>query len=277
MVSSKVPIKYITTLIDAYPRPLTQSELAKRSSVTKSAISKIRESILEFCDVSTLAYKRRLLLKSDFDTFMEIFHVYFLQSETEELFKSDYAKTVINPKEIYYKFSQGLKGFSFTDYFDKEDVEWAIDLILRNISSFRIQKDSISIVATAFQTEIKNDDVSEVLPYIQLASKFMTDFGFNIRSEEELKKTLTLRDKVYLFAKDNISRIISQLDVIKEIADAEERKVGIRVLSKLADRIMGKIGEDITEHLWQQAKLKEIPFPEDYREIRTFPRISEGR
>jgi len=27
------------------------------------------------------------------------------------------------------------------------------------------------------------------------------------------------------------------------------RRVGIRVLSKIADRIMGKIGEDITEHL----------------------------
>lgn len=277
MISSRIPVKYIKTLVDTYPRPITQSELARRSSVTKSAISKIREAILELCDMPTIAYKKRLILRSDFNTFMEIFHAYFLRSETEELLKSEYAKTVIDPTEVYRKLSQGLKDFSFTNHFNKEDIKWAINLILRNISSFRIQKDSISIVAAAFRTKFEDDNLNEILPYIQLASKLMTNFEFNIESKEELKKTLILRDKICFFAKNNVSRIISQLDVIKEMTDFEEKSGGIKLLSKLAESIINKVGKDITEHLWQQAKLKEMPFPKEYREIGTVLKTSAGQ
>lgn len=277
MNNSKVPYKYVQALIHAYPRPITQSELAQKSSVTKSAISKIRSTLLELCDMHTIAYKKKLVLKSDFDTFARIFHVYFLRLETEELFKSDYAKTVLNPGQIYDKLSQGLKEFSFTDYFNKKDINWAISLVLQNISAFQIQKDAISFVTAVLGSKIEDEDLSEVIPYIQLVSKLFTNFEITIENEEELQKTLALRDKIYLFIKDNVAAIASKLNVLKEMEDLEKKKLGIELLSKIAESIMKTTCNEITDYLRQQAKAKGIPFPKEYREIGALFGKSEGR
>lgn len=277
MTNSKVPHKYIQALVHAYPRPITQSELAQKSSVTKSAISKTRSSLIELCDMHTMAYKKKLVLKSDFDTFARIFHVYFLRLETKELFKSDYAKTVLNPAQIYDKLSQGLKEFSFTDYFNKKDISWAISLVLQNISTFQIKKDAISLVTAVLGSKIEDEELSEVIPYIQLVSKLFTNFEITIEDEEELQKTLVLRDKIYLFIKDNVATIASKLNVLKKMEDLEKKKAGIELLSKLAESIMETTCNEITEYLRQQAKAKEIPFPKKYREIGALFIKSEGR
>lgn len=277
MTSLEVPAKYIQALVDAYPIPITQSELARRSSVTKSAVSKTRDTLLELCDMHTIAYKKRLVLKSDFDTFAKIFHIYFLQSKTEELFRSKYSETVLNPTQIYDRLSQGLKDFSFTKYFNKQDVNWAINLILQNISSFHIQKDAVSVIAATLSNKFEDEDLSEIIPYIQLVAKLFTNFEINIKNEEELKRTLILRDKIYFFVKNNIAKIISKFDVIKEIEDSEEKSAGIKLLSKIAESIMNKTSNEITEYLRQQAKAKEIPFLKEYKEIGTFFRVSGGR
>lgn len=277
MTSSKVPSKYIQALVDSYPIPISQSELARRSAVTKSAISKTRNALLELCDIPTLAIKKKLVLKSDFETFMEIFHVYFMQSKTEELFERDYAKTVLNPEEIYNKLSQALKEFSFTRYFSKEDIDWAIKLVLQNIKSFQIQKETVSVITAALSDKIRDENLSEIIPYIQLVAKLFTNFEINIRNEKELKRTLTLRDKTYLFIKENAAKVISKLDDIREIPDSEEKKAGIRLLTKIVERFVRKTSEEITEYLWQQAKTKGIPFPDEYREVGTLLTVSAGR
>ena len=276
MTSSKVPSKYIQALVNSYPIPISQSELARRSSVTKSAISKTRNALLEICNIPTLAIKKKLVLKSDYETFMEIFHVYFMQSKTEELFESDYAKTVLNPTEIYNKFSQALKEYSFTNYFGKDDIDWAIKLVLQNVQSFQFQKETVSVIAAALSDKIKDENLSEIIPYIQLVAKLFTNFEINIRNEEELKKTLTLRDKTYLFIKDNVAKVISKIDDIREIPNSEEKKAGIRLLTKIVQRFLRKTSEEITEYLWQQAKTKGIPFPDQYKEVGTLLTVSAG-
>ena len=277
MTSSKVPSKYIQALVDSYPIPISQSELARRSSVTKSAISKTRNALLELCDIPTLAIKKKLVLKSDFDTFMEIFHVYFVQSKTEELFESDYAETVLNPTKIYNKLTEALKEFSFTKYFGKDDIDWAIKLVLQNVQSFQIQKETVSVIAAALTDKIEDENLSEIIPYIQLVAKLFTNFEIYVSNEEELKRTLTLRDKIYLFIKDNATKVISKLDDIKEIPNPEEKKAGIRLLTKIVERFVRKTSEEITEYLWQQAKTKGIPFPDEYKEVGTLLTVSAGR
>ena len=277
MISLKVPIKYIQALVDSYPRPITQSELARKSSVTKSAISKTRSALLKVCDIPTMAFKKRLVLKSDFETFIEIFHVYFMQSRTEELFESEYAKAVLNPTEIYNKLSQALKEFSFTKHFSKGDIDWAIKLVLQNVQSFQSQKETVSVIVAALSDKIEDENLSEIIPYIQLVAKLFTNFEISVKNEEELKKTLTLRDKTYLFIKDNTARVISKLDVIKEIPNSEEKKAGIRLLSKIVESILNKTCEEITEYLRQQAKTKGIPFRDEYKQVGTILTVSAGR
>lgn len=272
-----VPAKYIQALVDSYPRPITQSELARRCHVTKSAISKTRYALLELCDLPTVALKKKLVLKSDFKTFMEIFHVHFLQSKTVELFESDYAKTMLDPAPIYNKLSQGLEEFSFRKYFSKEDIAWAIRLVLQNVVSFQIQKETIGIMVAALSEKIKDENLTEIIPYIQLAGRLFANFEISIRNEAELKKTLTLRDKTHLFIKDNATRVISKLDVIREMPDSEEKRVGLDFLSKIVGSIITKASNEITETLQQQAEAKGIPFPKEYKEIGALLTVSAGR
>jgi hypothetical protein len=261
------PIKYIQVLVDSYPRPITQSELARRSSVTKSAVSKTRDALLELCDINTLAFKKKLVLKSDFETFIGIFHIYFLQSKTEGFFESEYARKVLNLAQIYAKLSEGLKEFSFAKYFSKADIEWAIELVLQNISLFQIQRETISIIAAALSDKTVDENLDEVIPYIQLMAKLFTNFEINVKNEEELKKTIILRNKAYLFAKDNVAKGISKLDIIKEIPESEEKEAGIRFLSKIAESLLSKTSREITDYLKEQAETKGIRFLDEYEKI----------
>lgn len=257
-------------MVNSYPIPITQSELAHRSSVTKSAISKTRDALLELCDIPTLAIKKKLVLKSDFETFREVFHIYFMQSETEELFESEYARAVLNPVGIYKRLSEALKEFSFTRYFRKEDIDWAIKLVLQNVLSFQIQKETISIIAAALSDKIEDENLSEILPYFQLATRLFTNFEITVSNEEELKKTIRLRDRTFHFVKDNAAMAISKLDVIKKMPNSDEKKAGIILLSKIAESILKKTSDEITVYLRQQANAKGIRFPDEYYKIGHF-------
>ena len=265
--------KYVETLVKAYPSPMTQSELADKSSVTKSAISKIRGRLLDLCDMRVVAFERKLVLKADFETFAKIFHLYLLQSRTEEFFQSKYAKSVLSGLQIYEKLSQSLKRFSFSKYFNEQDIDWAINLILQNVSSFQIQKDTFSIIASAIGSEVENENISEIIPYIQLATKLLTSFEITFKNEDELKRTLLLRDKVYYFIKENIGKILEEFEIIKELEDPEEKKRRSELLSIIVMHYVDKASKQVTEHIQQQARSKGIPFLAEYNRIGAFYKI----
>jgi len=262
--------RYVEVLVDQYPASITQSELANKSAVTKSAISKVRDRLLELCDMRVIAYERKLVLKSDFETFAKIFHLYFLQSKAQKLFESKYAKNVLNKMQIYEKLVKDLENFSFSKYFDKEDIDWAVNLVLQNVSSFEIQKESFSIIASAFSSEIENEDLSEIVPYIQLITRLLTNFEIILMNEAELKKTLLLRDKFYFFIKNNLSKMLADLEVIKEIEDEEEKNARKELLSVIALHYLNKAAKQITQHIQKKSREKDIPFLKEYNEIGIF-------
>ena len=270
MESLKSLTRYIEVLVDQYPVPITQSGLAEKSVVTKSAISKVRDRLLELCDMRVIAYERKMVLKSDFETFAKIFHLYFLQSKAQKLFKGKYAKNVLNEMQIYEKLAKDLENFSFSKYFDKEDINWAVNLVLQNVSSFEIQKDTFSVIASAIGSEIEKRDLSEIIPYIQLVIMLLTNFEIILENEAELKKTLLLRDKFYFFIKNNLSKMLAELEVIKEIEDEEERNARKELLSVIALHYLNKAAKQITQHIQKKSREKEIPFLKKYSEIGTF-------
>lgn len=277
MESLKTLNKYIKVLVNEYPVPITQSELANKSSVTKSAVSKIRDRLLELCDMRIIAYERKMVLKSDFETFAKVFHLYFLHSKARKLFNSKYTKAVLDETRIYEEFTKKLEAFSFSKYFNKDDINWAINLVLQNVSSFQIRKDSFSAIASVIGSEIEDKDLTEIVPYIQLATKLLTNFEITLENEVELKKTLLLRDKAYFFIKNNLNKIIAELEVVKEIEDSEERHARINLLYVIAEHYMNKIFKQVTEHIQQQSKGKGILFLTDYNKIGALFKGSAGR
>jgi len=270
MESLKSLNKYVEVLVDQYPVSMTQTELAQKSGVTKSAISKVRNRLLELCDMRVVAFERKMVLRSDFETFERIFHHYFLRLRAERLFESKYAKHVLNEMQIYEKLSKSLERFSFSKYFDKEDVNWAINLVLQNVSSFQIQKDTFSVIASALGSEIESRELSEVIPYIQLVTRLLTDFQVVLETEVDLNRTLLLRDKLYFFVKNNLSKVLVELDVVNEIEDEEEKKAREELLSVIALHYLNKAIKQITQHIQKESKRKGIQFLKEYGEIGTF-------
>ena len=277
MESLKTLSRYIEVLVNEYPLPITQSELAKKSSVTKSAVSKIRDRLLELCDMRVIAYEKKMVLKSDLETFAQIFHLYFRQSKAQKLFKTKYTKGVLDEVRIYEELAKNLEAFSFSKYFNKDDIHWAINLVLQNVSSFQIRKDTFSAIASVIGSEIEDEDLLEIVPYIQLATKLLTNFEITLENEKELKKTLFLRDKTYFFIKNNLSKILADLEVVKEIEDSEERQARINLLYLIAEHYMNKIFKQVTEHIQQQSKVKGILFSTDYSKIGALFKLSAGR
>jgi len=277
MESMRSLSKYIEVLVNEYPIPITQSELANKSSVTKSAVSKIRDQLLELCDMRIIAYERKMILKSDSETFAKVFHLYFLQSKVQELFESKYTQAVLDKMRIYEELEKKLEAFSFSKYFDKDDINWAINLVFQNISSFQIRKDAFSAIASVIGSEIEDKDLIEIVPYFQLATRLFANFEITLENEVELKKTLLLRDKTYYFIKTNLKKILAELEVVKEIEDAKERAAQINLLYVIAEHYMNKIFKQITEHIRLQSKEKGIRFLTDYDKIGALYEVSAGR
>lgn len=277
MESLKTLNKYIEVLVNEYPVPITQSELANKSSVTKSAVSKIRSRLLELCDMRIIAYERKMVLKSDFETLAKVFHLYFLQSNVQKLFESKYTKAVLDEAQIYEELAKKLEPFLFSKYFNKDDINWAINLVLQNVSSFQIRKDAFSAIASVIGSEIEDEDIIEIVPYIQLATKLLTSFEITLENEVELKKTLLLRDKTYFFIKNNLKKILAELEVVKEIEDSEEKHARTNLLYVIAEHYMNKIFRQVTEHIQQQSEGKGIPFLTDYTKIGALFKMSAGR
>src|SRR6266571_6606751 len=86
--------RYITILANKYPNPVTYRELASKARVSKAAISKVRDRLQSICDVKTLAYRRKLVLRTDATTFIRILVAFFTASTPGPLLRTPYVRAL---------------------------------------------------------------------------------------------------------------------------------------------------------------------------------------
>ena len=259
-------LKYFEVLIDEYPNPISQTELAEKSSVTKSAVSKIRGELKHFCDMRVLAFQRKLLLKSDNETFGKLFGLFFLELKFQRFLRSNYTRHLIEKMKIHEKLIKA-KGLDYGRFFDKEDTNLIIEIILRNIVSYQIDKDT----QDQFKALLKMKEegaIIQVFPVMQIFWNIISNFDVGVfESEDELLKILRLRDKFFAFSKFIAGKIINEWAVVKRIEDCQKKANYFEAYMEAIEYFLTSILSKVTESIRKAAKEKRIPFDESYSEI----------
>ena len=269
MPTLKPLIDYIEILTNEYPNPISQTELANKSLKSKSAITKIKDRLFDLCDKDILAFQRKMVLKTDFETFGKLFTLFLLESRIRNLLRSEYAESVIRQVELHEKLAKQLKQFPYSEYFAKEDTNWMVTIVLRNICAFKFQKDNFGAVLYALKGhEIEN--TRELVPYIQLFGRLLFNFEAIFENEEELKKTLRLRDRLFFFITENTNKLLAELEIIKNLKNPQKKSQYIEVYSETIRYFLTKIAQQTTNSILEKCREKNIPFLANYNEVGTF-------
>lgn len=269
MPTLKPLIDYIEILANEYPNPISQTELANKSLKSKSAITKIKERLFDLCDKDILAFQRKMVLKTDFETFGKLFTLFLLESRIQNLLKSQYTESVIEQVELHKKLAKQFSEFSYSKYFTEEDTSWMITIVLRNVCSFKLHKDMFGAVLYSLKGyEIEN--IREFVPYIQLFWKLLLNFEVIFEDEDELKKTLTLRDKLFFFITENANRFLVELEIIKNLKDPQKKSQYLEVYSETIRHFLTKFAQQIANNIQEKCKEKNIPFLANYNDVGTF-------
>ena len=257
-------LKYFQVLIDEYPNPISQTELAEKSSVTKSAVSKIRDDLKRFCNMRVLAFQRKLLLKLDNETFWMILGLFFLELKFQKFFRSNYMKHSLEKIKIHKKLVE-VKDLDYGKYFSEEDTNLIIELVLRNICSYQIDKDLWNKFKTSLRT---NEADFQVFSIMQVLSDVFSNFDLGVfENENELLRIIQLRDKFYVFIKSIAGKIINEWVVVKRIEDPQKKASYFEAYLAAIDYFLTSILSEATENIRKAAEEKKIPFDKRYSEI----------
>lgn len=266
-------LKYFEVLIDEYPNPISQTELAGKSSVTKSAVSKIRDDLKRFCNMRVLAFQRKLLLKSDSETFWKIFGLFFLELKFQRFLRSNYTKHFVDKMKIHEKLIEA-KDLDYGKYFSKEDTNLIIEIFLRNVCSYQIDKD----LQNKFKTMLKtNEEGFQVFPIIQILGDIASNFDLGVfENEDELLSIIQLRDKFFSFIKSIAGKIIDEWMIVKRIEDPQKKANYFEAYLEAIDYFLTSILSKVTKNIRKAAEEKKIPFDQRYSEIGKSSSLQKG-
>jgi len=257
-------VEYLKVLIDSYPKPISQTELARRSNVTKSAISKVRTKLLGFCDQRIGFFDRKLLLKDDTETSSKLLNLFGAEWRFNDFLQSSYAKSIIQKLNIHGRLVEAFKELSYEYYFSKDDTDIIVNIVLNNISSLKFSEEFKSY--TKKLSKYKESSRS-IFPVMYIFSEAFSKFDVAaFESEAELLNLLRLRDKFYSFVLDNSEKILRKWDFVisKKI---EEQDIYINVYKETITYFLLKYMQDFTNKIRQKAKEKKLDFREEYGTI----------
>jgi len=213
-----------------------------------------------------LAFQRKLLLKSDGETFWKVFWLFALELKFQRFLRSNYTRHLIEKVKIHEKLIKA-KGLDYGRFFDNEDTNLIIEIILRNIVSYQIDE-SMQDQFKALLKMKEEDAIIQVLPVMQIFLNIISNFDVGVfESEDELLKILRLRDKFFAFGKFIAGEIINEWVVVKRIEDYQKKANYFEAYMEAVEYFLTSILSKVTESIRKTADEKRIPFDERYNEI----------
>jgi len=256
--------KYLEVLVKEYPNPVTHAELAMKVGVTKSAITKVKDKLYGFCDTHSIVYRRKLVLKADETTGALLFSVFL--PELGEFVDSNYSRELIKKYNIYPKLCEQLPDLP--KFFDENDINRIIEVVLFNIGSFSIDDMGSRILDPEERSYFLSMKFSKALQNI------FKDFKIPLKSEEDTKGLLTLRDKAFFLIMNQLSKWLEKLDIISS-KNPRDKKLYLKVYMETADFYLKKLFKLWTDYIKTKAKATNIRFRQEYENIGYFFNKSE--
>lgn len=249
---------YVDVLINTFPKPISRKELAQRTGVSGAAITKIGSRLLRLCDKDILIFNRRLILKTD-ETFWKLLVLYFLKLKPAKILLSSYGWTMIRQMNIHFRITERVREYS--RYFNEEDTETIIRIILHNSGNFQI--------ANQIKINIGNPEQRMMLLSMQYATAvqgILQKLDLPMETNDDLVNILRIRDKLFYLAKDLIIKRVQMASILEELSK-EDKETYLRVYSKTVDFYMRKIMGVVTAFIRQVAERRELEFRKEYDDI----------
>jgi hypothetical protein len=256
-------MRYVEVLTDVFPEPVNKKELAQRTGVSRAAVSKVKERLYGLCNVEALAYKAKMILRCDTDTFLKLFSLYASQMKLDKLLLSNYGWHMIQKFQIHDQISQQLKEYS--THFTEEDTERMIKVVFQNLPNIRVEEQ--------IGTKIKDPQQRAIFlsfQYAQAFGNFLNNFVIPVEDKEDLILVLLLRDKLFFFVKNIACQLIKKTDILATLANDEERTQYLEVYENTIDFYLRKLFEIGTELIKRTAESKSLIFEPSYGEIGHF-------
>jgi len=251
--------KYLQVLIEVYPTPLNQTQIAEKASVSKAAVSQIRDNLYKICEVQTMIYKKKLVLKADNETRFNLFLYFFYAHDAltlQQILSYEYFNIVKFSDLIYEYILDQNKEYDIRNFFTKDEFRWIVHFLKDKILHYQILLPENGL-KNDYSYELTMDQLNEYLPFGFFLSNWMflkdalleKDISF-LNTKDDFIMMLTLRDKIYSFIINNITffdpiydQIIEYLEV-QNINEMEEIHGAYDIVLKL---LVKKILNSFTE------------------------------
>ncbi len=254
--------KYLWVLIESYPVPINQAKIANKLDVSRSAVTRIKDSLKTITDTKTLAWDRKLILKKDLDTRMQLFSMFLWLGSPEE-FKtyvgSHYFTEMVMGTNIYELITGADTNYSFGQYFSKEDFIWMKKFFLRKFTSSKpIIENDIVIVSNIEKGDIIHEFMWQNLPInLQFLYSMFYDSSLNFLDKEtDFLKLLELRDKTFHFLINNkefYSGILNDFAIVLDAEEAKNQKQIEQALEILFLAFLKKLLNSFSDHVYKEA------------------------
>jgi len=213
-----------------------------------------------------LAFGRKLMLKTDTETFLRLSWLFFSELNFQQFLGSNYTHHFIERFDIHSKLA-GIEDLGYSKYFDEEDTNLMIRILLSNICSYRIKGQLRGQFRSMFKVD-EEDAILPVFPVIHILGGIVSDFTLGVfETEEELRKVVLLRDKMYAFAISIAGRALSKWEVVERIDDVQKKKIYLSAYMEAIDYFLKSELTKITDRIREAAKEKGISFDRSYDRI----------
>ena len=266
--------RYFWVLLNAYPQPINQTELAKRAGVTRAAVSRVKGVLNKICDLKSLAYERKLVLKNDIDTRMSfLIYVVFVNEPTEfkSYISSQYFIDIINETDLYNKMKKRFEIYNFENYFNEDDFKWVLNFSFQKIIFHESEIEEGVIYFTIKDEPLKNSYITN-LPFImQFINSLVQDSSLLfLTKREDFIKLLEFRDKLYYFITNNEGIYLGALnDTVNwlEIKDPKNREVVDKASKIVFDQALKKTLKNYSIHVYTEASKIDVSINRKYEKI----------
>jgi len=245
--------KYLSVLLESYPKPVRAAKLAEKTGYTKAAVSKIRERLLKVCDRRPLVFGKGFILSTKTNVLFPIFIVFLVHGKHQKFLKSRFFRAFIDGKRIHSRLVTQFPIYG--ERFSEDDTTFFIKKIVESIE--RLPPKDFKFLLKIFSS--RKTDKLVFFQHMENFQKILNNLKLSFNNKNEVLKTVSIRDKFFFLIRDVLWTKINDMEIIKK-QDSDTRKAYQIVYKDTIDFYLRKAFEDINKKLLNSAKTL---FPDD--------------
>jgi hypothetical protein len=250
---SLIPLlPYLIVLTEEYPNPIRASVLAQKTSKSKAAVTKVKERLLQICDAREMALGAGFRLVPTFDAFLNLFLVFSANGEARQFLGSRYVSLFLKGDQVHKALANHIPRYS--EYFTDEETSFMTDKVLEIVSG--INPNSLRQFAKSIMKE--SADAPEYI-LSRFVPNMLRDLKLTIKDERELRLAISIRDKLFLVARDLAWSYIGNLSILRTVS-SRDRGDYIRVYKHTIQYYLTRLIEGLNTPLFDAARASSIQY-----------------